>query len=97
MAPLLPAETDEPVLEAGPKPRQRIAEERDLLPLRERPRLIVHRNLEGIVTRADQLADELPIEVEPVRLERETVKAVPPEHLVHGKRIPKPGSIDDVE
>src|SRR5258707_13280123 len=73
-----PAERDESKLHDGPDPGQRIPKDPDLLAFLERPGPVVHRNLQGRITFADQLDDQLVVEVEAVTLEIQPIQAVAP-------------------
>src|SRR5262245_49317482 len=94
---MLFSEWNDAVFEAGSKISPWVAPETDFLPLRERSRLVVHWNLERGVPRSHQFADEFPIEIESVGLERQAKQAITTEHLEHGEGIPQPLAIDGVE
>ena len=55
------------------------------------------RNLDRRVAEPHELARELPVEVEPVGDELDTLDALSPEDLVHRERVTQPGAVRHVE
>src|SRR5262249_40574675 len=70
-----------------PDPGQRIAEHFNFLSIPERPRAVIHWNLYRNVALSNQLDHELKVEIETVTFQLQAAKAVPAEHLVHGKWV----------
>ena len=81
----------------GHEPREGVAQDANLLALIESPGLIGHGNLDHRVTAAQQLAEQLEIEVEAVALQGEPPHTLGPEHFVHRRRIGQSRSEQQVE
>src|ERR1700752_4364739 len=75
------------MLRDGPKPGKTVTRKADLLAFRERARHVIDRKLHRDVALADQLDNELNVEIEAVADEIETVQRVAPEHLEHRKWV----------
>ena len=72
-------------------------EEADLFPGAKIVGVVPYGHLQRPVSEADQLCDDFPIEVEPIRDEIDALDAFGTEHLVHRERVAETGSVRDVE
>src|SRR5438128_12230309 len=76
----------------GAEPGDGIAEEAHLLALRKGTGAVVDRHFDREMSTADELANELEIEVEALAAEDEPLDALAPEHLVHGGGVARLGA-----
>ena len=68
-------------------PGERVAEHANFFTLFKGARLVADRNLDGPMSGADELDQNLPIEVETVALQREAVEGVAAEDFVHREGV----------
>ena len=85
------AESGESALEDCEDPGQGISKHPNFLSFVKASRLIAHRDFDGPEPSANQLSQQLEIEIKPITGEIQAIESIRSKYFVHRRRVRKPG------